>query len=82
MAREKPGWIPVIRSVYKEAGQTKEFAGAWVLKRLGEWAPSLRTLAARGVLEKTETARGGQRAYYEMPDRAGVERALKELGAL
>src|SRR5262249_31740115 len=38
---------------------------------------------AYGILEKVgETARGGRRAYYQMPNREGVERALRELGAL
>ena len=81
IAREKPEWIPVVQACYEEAGETEEFAGAWVLNRLGRWVPSLRSLASRGVLQKVDTTRGGRRAYYRMLDRDGVGRALEELKA-
>lgn len=81
IAREKPEWIAVVQACYEVAGKTEEFAGAWVLKRLGHWVPSLRTLASRGILQKTDTSRGGRRAYYCMPNREGVGRALEELSA-
>lgn len=68
-------------AAYEEAGQSPEFAGAWVVERLGAWVPSLRPLASRGIVVKTDTARGGRRAYYTMPDREGVGRALAELEA-
>jgi len=72
--------LPAIQSqCYELAGETEEFAGAWVVNRLGHWVPSLRTLASRGVLQKVDTSRGGRRAYYRMLDRAGVRRALEEL---
>lgn len=64
-----------------------DFAGSWVLQEMerqtGErsWRPGLRRLSAFGLIEKTGTARGGRRAYYQMPDRAGVEQALAEIEA-
>jgi predicted transcriptional regulator len=37
-------------------------------------------LAAYGLIEKSgETVRGGRRAYWKMPDRQGVEEALRKL---
>ena len=82
LARERPDWLDAVRACYEEAGQVEEFAGAWVLQRLGRWLPSLRLLATYGILEKVDTSRGGRRAYYRMPDRDGVGAALRELGML
>lgn len=80
LAREHPEWLDVVRACYNQAEETEEFAGAWVRRRLGRWFPSLRTLAQYGILEKVDISRGGRRAYYRMPDREGVEKALRELG--
>ena len=80
VAREKPEWLPVIQTCYEVSIETEEFAGTWVRKLLNYWIPSLRILASRGVLEKTDTSRGGRRAYYRMRDRVAVKRALDELG--
>ncbi len=74
-------WLKVVKGCYEEADKTKEFAGAWIKDIVG-WFPSLRTLAKYGIVVKTRTRRGGRRAYYIMPDRDGVGRALKELGYL
>jgi hypothetical protein len=82
LAREHPDWLDVVRASYEEAGQSDRFAGAWVCQRLGRWVPSLRMLAAYGILEKVDTSRGGRRAYYRMPARQEVGKALRELGAL
>jgi hypothetical protein len=41
----------------------------------------LRILQRFGVLEKVgESTRGGDRAYYRMPDPEGVDQALRRLG--
>lgn len=82
-----PKWLPVVVSSYQQSRRTApyggRFAGAWVLHDLGDWVPSLRSLAAAGILEKSgDTVRGGRRAYYCMPDADGVERALRQLGLL
>jgi hypothetical protein len=82
LANKHPEWLDVVRACYDQANQTQEFAGAWVRRRLGHWFPSLRTLARYGILEKVDTSRGGKRAYYRMPDREGVEKAMQELGIL
>lgn len=79
LAREKPQWLRVAKAACEEAAQANEFAGAWVLQRMGGWAPSLRTLATYGIVQKVGSSRGGRRAYYTMPDRSGVERAVHEL---
>jgi hypothetical protein len=90
LAAEREDWIPVLRAAAAEAKRCEpyggEFAGRWVLQRLGrltgqgEWRPGLRLLAAYGLIEKSgETVRGGRRAYWKMPDRQGVEEALREL---
>lgn len=78
-------WLPVVAAAYWQARRTAayggRFAGAWVLHDLGGWVPSLRPLAALGILQKSgDTVRGGRRAYYRMPDPDGVERALRTLG--
>lgn len=95
LARERPEWLPIaeacVRCVKTSRG---EFAGRWVLQELErtdwtglsgdgkKWFPGLRTLVAYGILKHEDTVRGGRRAYYSMPDAAGVEKALKELGYL
>ena len=73
-------WLVIVRRCYEITEKTEEFAGAWIAK--DGWFPSLRTLARYGILVKLETSRGGRRAYYKMPDREGVGRALRELGYL
>jgi len=80
--REHPGWEDVLRACHEEAGVTDTFAGSWVLERVGHWIPSLRPLASADVIEKVRTTRQGRRAYYRMPDRDGVGRALRELDIL
>jgi hypothetical protein len=82
LARERPEWLDVVRACYDEAAVTDEFAGAWVVKRLGRWFPSLRILGRYGILQKVDSSRGGRRAYYRMPDREEVGRALRDLGVL
>ncbi|MHB8556326.1 MAG: hypothetical protein ACYDCB_11860 [Candidatus Dormibacteria bacterium] len=62
------------------------FAGRWVLNELHRsgtdgWRPGLRILQRFGVLEKVgASTRGGDRAYYRMPDPEGVDQALRRLG--
>lgn len=90
LAYERPDWLPVARAACAQAEKSEpfggQFAGSWVLKELesqtGErpWRPGLRLLVAYGLLEKVgESTRGGRRAYYRMPDRVAVERALAEV---
>ena len=63
--------------------QGGEFAGAWVVDELARrgsrrWIPNLRILVSYGLLEKSgPSTRGGRRAYYRMPARADVLRALE-----
>jgi hypothetical protein len=61
--------------------------GRWVHNQLPASAQptfgrrNLRTLARFGIIVPTgETARSGQRAYYTLPDAAGVSSALRDLG--
>lgn len=89
LAAERPDWLAVVRASLNRAREAAkyggEFAGSWVLSDLraaglAEWLPNLRMLAGYGILTKSgESTRGGQRAYYRMPDADGVERALDEL---
>jgi hypothetical protein len=91
LAAEKPEWLPVVGAALQRARANErfggEFAGSWVLKDLQasgtlSWLPNLRFLVAYGIAEKSgESTRGGQRAYYRLPDPDGIERALEELGA-
>ena len=90
LAHEHPDWLPILRAACTKARETEqtcgEFAGSWVLQEAArmtgqpEWRPGLRLLSSWGLLEKTDVARGGRRAYYRMLDREGIERALEEIG--
>ncbi len=75
-------WLPVVVSAYRWAVRVHdkggEFAGAWVVADSG-WVPNLRVLGAYGIVQKSGSSRGGQRAYYRMADLQGVKRALTEL---
>jgi hypothetical protein len=92
LAHEHPDWLPVLRAACTQARQTErtcgEFAGRWVLQELAketghaEWRPGLRLLSSYGLIEKTDSADGGRRAYYGMPNRESVEQALADLELL
>ena len=87
LGREHPEWLPVLEAAIAVAASVEpnggEFAGAWVVDELGRrgsprWIPNLRILVSYGLLEKSgPSTRGGRRAYYRMPDREGVEKALE-----
>jgi hypothetical protein len=87
LALEHPEWLPVLEAAAAVAGNVEEhggeFAGAWVVDELARrgtprWIPNLRILVSYGLLEKSgPSTRGGRRAYYRMPDRAGVVRAIE-----
>lgn len=89
LAHKHREWLPVLRTACSAARVTERtcggFAGTWVLQEVAkgsgrlEWRPGLRLLSRFGLIEKTDTARGG-RAYYRMPDRDGVEQSLAKTG--
>ncbi len=82
LAKEHPDWLRVVKGCYDLAPEYEKFAGAYVVDKVG-WFPSLRLLVRYGILMKVgETVRDGRRAYYSMPDRQGVGRALRQLGVL
>jgi transcriptional regulator with XRE-family HTH domain len=58
-------------------GHDQDFAARWILG--GIPVVNLRTLSARGILEKVGSSRGGHRAYYRMVDPHGVGQALHAL---
>lgn len=88
--------LKCVTTTYNTGTEDNEVAGTWVLEELNRsdwpgmkwgddtarWFPGLRTLVGYGILEHRDTVRGGRRAYYSMPDPAGVERALRDLGEL
>lgn len=74
-------WLDVVRAClecYDRLDEGSEFAGAWV--SVDGWFPGLSTLTKYEILEKGESARGGSRRYYTIPDPDGVKNALTELG--
>jgi len=87
LAREHPDWLPVLEAAVAVAANAEahggEFAGAWVVDELGRrgaprWIPNLRILVSYGLIEKSgPSTRGGRRAYYRIPARAEVEKALE-----
>jgi len=82
---EKPKWLPIVIEALDAAKKYREFAGSWVVKEIREkgeifpFGPGLKTLAAFGILKKTQTSRSGRQAHYIMPDPEGVEKALKDI---
>src|SRR6266542_7138284 len=87
LASAHPERLPVLEAAVTVAANVEahggEFAGAWVVDELGRRGaprgiPNLRILVSYGLLEKSgPSTRGGRRAYYRMPDRAEVLRALE-----
>jgi len=87
LATEHPEWLPVLEAAVVVAAGVEEhggeFAGTWVVSELERrglrrWIPNLRILVSYGLLEKSgPSTRGGRRAYYRMPERAEVEKALE-----
>lgn len=93
LASERPNWVRVLRAACTCARRAEEFggdfAGAWVFQELERQEgqriplPNLRVLAGYGLVVKSgESTRGGNRAYYRMPDRQAVELALETVGQL
>ena len=58
-------------------GRDQSFAGTWVTE--GIPVVNLRTLSARGILEKVASTRRGRRADYRLIDPDGVGQALRTL---
>jgi hypothetical protein len=95
VAREqRPQWLGVIRAIHDAiekqvaAGRDEWTCPAWVKGYTGVQVQSLRPLVTWGVLERKRwglvdghNLDASGRAYYLMPDRPGVARALVELGA-
>jgi hypothetical protein len=87
LAIEHPEWLPVLEAAATVAASVEEhggeFAGAWVVDELARrgsrrWIPNLRILVSYGLLEKSgPSTRGGRRAYYRMPDRRAVVKAIE-----
>jgi hypothetical protein len=87
LASEHPEWLPVLEAAATVAASVEEhggeFAGAWVVDELARggsrrWIPNLRILVSYGLLEKSgPSSRGGRRAYYRMPDRESVVKAIE-----
>lgn len=86
LAAERPDWLPVLRATVRVAARAEdygdEFPGAHVVDELARsggprWLNNLRTLVAYGFIEPSgDAVRGGNRRYYRMLDREGVEQAL------
>jgi transcriptional regulator with XRE-family HTH domain len=75
--------LAILKECYNWAireGRDQQFAARWVLG--GVPVVNLRTLSARGILQKVGSSRGGHRAYYCIPDLDDVGKALRTLGLL
>ena len=78
LALERPEWLSVLRAALIVAKRAEPFGGE--LKRTaGQFrVNNLRTLVAFGLLEPSgDATRGGNRRYCRIPDREGIERALR-----
>ena len=74
---QRDTWLNIIKECYECPHE--EFPKRW-LSSFRHALLNLIRLQRYGILEKTDSVRGGHRAYYRMLDREGVGRALKELG--
>lgn len=89
LLQEHPEERAVLEAACEQARKCEpgDFAGSWVLSEMQQrtgapaWRPGLRRIASFGLIVKTDTARGGRRAYYRMPDREGIEATLQELSS-
>ena len=82
---ERDLWLRAIRACYEISGNSgyETFAKRWLGGELRHIPISLKMLSKYGILEKVgESVRRRHRAYWRMPDRAGVAKALRELGYL
>lgn len=87
LSHEHPEWMPVLEAAVAVAERSEahggEFAGAWVLDEVRlqggpNWFPNLRILASHGLVKKSGVStKGGRRAYYRMPDRSDIEKAIE-----
>jgi hypothetical protein len=97
LQKGSPEWLPIVKVCCDMARQYGRFAGRWVINRAGQlgiplvmkifepevyWLPSLKLLVGYGILKHEFSTRRKRRAYYTMPDREGVEKALRELEVL
>ena len=89
LALEDPDWIPVLRAAVTVAERSEafggEFSGHSVVRELSarggpRWINNLRLLASYGFVEKTDSS--ARRAYYRMPARVEISRALADLPPL
>jgi hypothetical protein len=93
VAQEHPNWLQTIRDCYEQLGRQEAEGGVdhtcvkWIAARSGRQPPNLGPLVRWGVLTKKKwgVVSGvdldvSGRAYYQMPDRRGVGRALDALG--
>ena len=83
-------WLLVLRAACALSAAVEpvgQFAGKWVIDRVRRQPkapsriPGLRRLSSRGLIVKVYDSRGGNRAYYRMPQRAKIEALLDELDA-
>ncbi len=76
-------WLKVTASCCQAADRihSDHFAKRW-LPGFQQEAINLRRLAKWGILHQVKTTCRGHRAYWRMPDREGVAKALRELGYL
>jgi hypothetical protein len=88
LAFDRPDWLPVLEAATAVAGDAEplgRFPGKAVVDKVEQlggpgWIPNLRILVSYGLVEKVgATTRSGRRAYYRMPHRAEIERALEDL---
>ena len=95
LQKEHPEWLPIVKLCYEMTAGNESVAGSWVIYRAGQlgysppvrklfepdgyWLPSLKLLVGYDILKHEFSTRRKRRAYYTMPDREGVEKALREL---
>ncbi|MHB8695771.1 MAG: hypothetical protein ACYDHH_31525 [Solirubrobacteraceae bacterium] len=85
LSKENPKLLPLVETAHRIVGEHgNQFSGSAVTSGTLGMPPnqSLRPLSRRGIVEKTGEAKRGHRSYYRLVDPPGVERALRELGAL
>jgi hypothetical protein len=80
---KKVDWLQIVRLCYQEAMKAggHSFPGSTIAFRAG-WFPGLNKLRRYGIVVRDDRLSNRRETWWQMPDPAGVAKALGELGYL
>ncbi len=79
LAKEHPDWLLIVKACYEAAVEFDCFAGSQVFDKVGweHWFPGLKRLEKYEILKHEGSTKRG--AFWTIPNKNGVSRALHEL---